>query len=762
MKWQFLGGPGTGSSRVDRCLPLLLGVIAVAPYLSLPLSGELVLQDIPYSDYGSYQLPVREFVQAEISDGRFPHWIPWIGCGLPLHATQQVGVCYPLLTPLLFVLDANMSIKVALFAHAIICYIGQYRLGRRLNLESPGAALSALIATQSGFFATHLAVGHVSLVLAYALLPWLLESTIAICRDPSILYGCWFAVIVSLLLVVGHPQVPYYGFLFAGLWALGSLISGEASTRRMRVVFTFSLALLLGVMIAAVQLCPTLALLADNGGQTTRGTVDYASTYALNGLDLYRFIVPSLLGNPLQDVPEFTPPDFYHEKVSYSGLLTLVLSGVAVFSAFSKTWPWGAFFLVGLGTVISLGDSTPMFEWLCDVIPGLSLFRCPGRCLSIVTILMALLAGRGFDALVRGAAPLSPRSEIRLGCVLLLVGGAGAFIINDALEHLELTRWLAFSDENLSFDLHVSGAVFLSAVSLIAFVPRFSTRTVTLVVTLVMLCDLAYFNLRCIRFEEDGESQIANAMVLKSSQERFVDGGRRFISDEVRYSRLVPLAVRSQSRMLGTNEGGVLPKSCEDLFAALDNDPRTVLRAASCNYIGHRGREFSRVSDEPLPRIWFCPKEMSDELNRPIASLSSSDIDTLNDVAHATPVTVVVDAPQQVIVELAPPTDGILVIADTHYPEWDCWVDGQEESIRKAFGCFRGIPVGSGQHVIEMNYRPESFVRGLQISVCGLSMWIALLGVSLFSNRPTCRPTPSNVKCGGIPGNERSELKMSS
>lgn len=65
---------------------------------------------------------------------------------------------------------AGLDIPVlsSLFLHVVLCYWGQYRLGRQLKLSVTGASIAALICTQCGFLCTHLAVGHVTLVLAYA------------------------------------------------------------------------------------------------------------------------------------------------------------------------------------------------------------------------------------------------------------------------------------------------------------------------------------------------------------------------------------------------------------------------------------------------------------------------------------------------------------------------------------------------------------------------------------------------------------------
>jgi hypothetical protein len=69
---------------------------------------------------------------------------------------------------------------------------------------------------------------------------------------------------------------------------------------------------------------------------------------------------------------------------------------------------------------------------------------------------------------------------------------------------------------------------------------------------------------------------------------------------------------------------------------------------------------------------------------------------------------------------------GYLVLADTWYPGWSAFVDGQPMPISRANLIFRAVPIEAGAHSVTFEYRPTSFIFGGVISAISLVITLVL------------------------------------
>lgn len=81
---------------------------------------------------------------------------------------------------------------------------------------------------------------------------------------------------------------------------------------------------------------------------------------------------------------------------------------------------------------------------------------------------------------------------------------------------------------------------------------------------------------------------------------------------------------------------------------------------------------------------------------------------------------------QEVTIRASLDGPGVLVLADSFYPGWRVYVNGEEREILRANLFFRAVPLSAGEHSVEFRYQPRSFMIGLAISlmtVCGVAAW---------------------------------------
>ncbi|MGE5457138.1 MAG: YfhO family protein, partial [Methanococcaceae archaeon] len=77
-----------------------------------------------------------------------------------------------------------------------------------------------------------------------------------------------------------------------------------------------------------------------------------------------------------------------------------------------------------------------------------------------------------------------------------------------------------------------------------------------------------------------------------------------------------------------------------------------------------------------------------------------------------------------------------LFLGDTYYPKgWKAFVDGQETKIYRINHAFRGIVVPKGEHRIEFQFRPASFVISKYLALILSSAVILALLFSLYNEK---------------------------
>jgi uncharacterized membrane protein YfhO len=72
--------------------------------------------------------------------------------------------------------------------------------------------------------------------------------------------------------------------------------------------------------------------------------------------------------------------------------------------------------------------------------------------------------------------------------------------------------------------------------------------------------------------------------------------------------------------------------------------------------------------------------------------------------------------PNFVQIKAAMNCKGMVILTDSWFPGWRATIDGKPAPILKAYGAFRGVVVGEGDHTIEMLYRPWSVFIGAAMS----------------------------------------------
>jgi hypothetical protein len=174
------------------------------------------------------------------------------------------------------------------------------------------------------------------------------------------------------------------------------------------------------------------------------------------------------------------------------------------------------------------------------------------------------------------------------------------------------------------------------------------------------------------------------------------------------------------------------------------------LSAEGMTFVRHYPQYFSWLYkiDNPIPRAYIVNRSSVEQASeRILRRLLQPSFDPAQEVVldQAIPIEAkgrldaaakIVDySDQQVIVQASLNDAGILVLADSYYPGWKAYIDGKEETIRRANLFFRAVPLPPGDHRVEFRYEPRSFAIGLAISISTLFAIVVISAVSHLYRR---------------------------
>jgi hypothetical protein len=340
---------------------------------------KLVFQGLILVDYDAfvYFYANREYTAARLLAGQLPLWNPYVFAGIPHLANPQSAVFYPgtwifLLLPTPYAYSANLVLHTAiagwgmsLLAHHML---GASRIGGLVAGVS--YMLSGVITAQGG---------HLNQLSAAALLPFVVLAAHRTITRLSVGWSLLMAIVLTLQLLAGHPQVTYLTLALVAFMLLWEMAASEPR----RWIGQAALVALGGTVaggLCAVQLLPTLE--ATQLGIRAAGlSIGEAAASSLP---------PEML--PLALLPGYTENPTSTEFLGFIGAAGLTLAMLGAASSMSGRHSWLVVAAI-LSLLISLGGYSPVFEMLFGVMPGLQDFRVPARWLLPWTVCVSLLAG---------------------------------------------------------------------------------------------------------------------------------------------------------------------------------------------------------------------------------------------------------------------------------------------------------------------------------------------------------------------------------
>ncbi|KKQ96780.1 MAG: hypothetical protein UT23_C0025G0011 [Candidatus Woesebacteria bacterium GW2011_GWA1_39_12] len=714
--------------------------------------------------------------------GKVPLWNFYMFNGTPFLATLHSAVLYPLNFIYLLFRDEN-AWSILVFLQIVLSGIFTYILLRSFKLRKEASILGGLAFAFSGYMIAWLEFttgGHAGLWL-----PLLLYFERRLILSKDFRYFFVLPLTFFMIFTAGDFQVPLYITLTYFMFGIYEVIfEKDVDIHRFKKLVLIFLAFLLGVLLAAPQLLPTIELFSVS----VRVGDPYIKQYFYGLMDwekITNFIWPDFFGNIV--TRNYWGKYGFHEYLSYVGIIPLVL---VFYSLFLKKLNTEKFFwLLLLLSLLFLFPTPLAFLPYKLKVPGLGTSSA-SRIIFLTDFCLAVLSAYGFDKW------LSTKNRLFLKVLVYFMAinlGIGlGLLINILIMNKPLdVPFPVLANLKVSLKNMIPQALILSFMTLILLFSFKVEKIVknkkilksiifitSLSIIILTSLDLLRFSLKNtpfgpLRFLYPSTKTID--FLQKQTQPFRIAGGMptnlfmqyKFFSGEG-YDPIYPFRNSEWYSIVDwgntTNLSGryglihyftsplinfanikYIMDYKKDVWRQINKDGNFYEGVEPPRYkeVYQNSRIYIFENTESLPYIWLTNRyevikdsgKLIDRLNgshKPLLLLESDPGVLLAKSESIYSVSEIRKEYNEISFNVVADGNSLLFLSESFYQGWKAYVDGQEEKIFRANYIFQSIFIPKGDHKIRFIYQPVSFKIGKWIS---LSTLIFLIGYFIYEKK---------------------------
>ena len=691
--------------------------------------------------------------------GQVPLWNPYSFSGTPHAGNYQTAVFSPvnLLYGIFSFLDAwSMSILFQPLLAGIFMYV----FIRCLNRSQSAALIGSIAFMFCGFMTVWMAYGTLGWAVLW--LPILFAAVLMHVHRRFWLNPLIIAFSLAWSFFSGHFQISVYVFIAVMAFIAYQMVY----TKRVKACFELGLAAMLGLMLSAPQILPSL----DAYSKSVRSEL-----FTQGGGIAWKYLVtlfaPDFFGNPVTRNDWF---GFYAEWASYIGVVPLCLS---VYAIIRRTRNIG--FFLGLA-LLSLSIATPtiintLVVWL--KIPGISTSYA-ARIIVLTSFSLAVISAYGFDRLredwKKKHISMTFMPILGIGTFLVVLLGIVWFIRPFDADKLLIAK------RNLIFPIGLISSFFVLALAGYINRWKFVQPFVIALFIIFVSFDMVRYAVKWMPFDPR-EFVYPNVGVLSFLQ-RELGHYRIFgnLGGEVTNGFAIPgiegydavYQKRYGEFIRSVDEGKIIfPERSVVQFPKIGRYAEFALHLLGVKYVVHRlsdGRfpwayphwEFPYYKSiykdsyyevfeniETLPRAFLASsyvladtgKNIIDALYQkdfnPQESLVLEREPLLKPQTGVGSVIITKYSPNEVVLQSKSAVPKLLFLSDAYDNGWRVTVDGQSMRLDRADYDFRAVALNPGDHTVRMVYWPKSFEYGLWSAFTGVILLISWSVMTFYHNK---------------------------